>query len=157
VDDPNFSSPPSPHPSTPQFASQAPVHITDPLRTLHKAEVLRLLSVYEEELASVYPVFDIPALVSQTQRNYDSWINSPVIRIDPAELDVVLLRVTVATASTIETMKETQLNRQLIMAVETDVFRTYSRSAITCREAVIFTVLVRYNNPFFFPHWTATH
>lgn len=105
--------------------------------------MLRLLSVYEDEIVSVYPIFDIQALISQTQRNYDSWMTSQEIKIDPATLDLSLLRVAIATASEIESMKEPHLNRQLIIDAETDVFKTYASSTITCREAVIFTAMVK--------------
>lgn len=142
VDDPAFSSPPSPAPSARDNVSRTSILITDPLRILPKDEVLRLLSVYTEEISPVYPIFDVAALTSQTQLHFDSWLTSPDPRTNIGGLDIALVRLGVAIGNLIDCVDANGISQHLVSQVEAEAAQNYMFSAMSCREAVVLTTLV---------------
>lgn len=103
---------------------------------------MRLLTIYAEEINPVYPIFDTDALISQTQLNFDAWLTSSDTETNTGVLDISLVRIGVAIGNLIDCSDENSFSRQLISLVEIEAAQTYTASAMSCREAVIFTSLV---------------
>lgn len=146
VDDPAFSSPPSPTLSTHELGPPSIVGTSDlsrdPLRTTSKAKVIHLLTVYGEELSPVYPIFDAQALISQTEATFDAWLAARSCVAESSELDIPLVRVAIATAECVESMGANEFSQKLISLVEAEVSKSYASSVLSCRDAVILTALV---------------
>lgn len=146
VDDPAFSCPPSPVPSIHDPEPSPMVCDSDPscdkLRTMTKAEVIRLLTVYDEEVGPVYPIFDGPALISQTEAQFEAWLAAQDSMVDSSALDISLVRVAIAIAGTVDSMGVNDFSRQLVSSVEAEVSKTYASSVLTLRDAVLLTALV---------------
>lgn len=91
----------------------------------------------------MHPIFDAPALISQTEENFDAWLVSQNPIPDPSELDVSLLRVVVAIGECVNSMGPNDFCRQLISSAEAEASKSYMNSVLTCRDAVVLTTLVR--------------
>jgi hypothetical protein len=147
----NFPSSPTSdiHEQTPRSNACIRDSVRDPLRTISKAKVIQLLSVYAEDVSPVYPIFDAQALISQTQANLDGWLATGDQAGGSDYLDISLVRVAVATAQCFESMGTNEFSRQLISLVEAEVSQSYTNAVLTCRDAVMMATLASLSFLFF--------
>ncbi|KAI0438013.1 putative fungal-specific transcription factor [Xylaria telfairii] len=107
-------------PSGPQSPTNPPKEITtlqDFWRSCTPAEVSRLLTVWREEVESVYPFMDIEEQASQAQQILD-YIKFGKLDMNIATRDVDLVKVALSTGIVIESHGKTELSNALVELVE---------------------------------------
>ncbi|KAK4148836.1 putative fungal-specific transcription factor domain protein [Chaetomidium leptoderma] len=133
-------------PNTLQAAEEEPSRI-DPLLLIGVDGVQRLVSVFEDEIGSVYPVLHGSHLVSRASSIYE-WARlrgSARFRGTAEEKEVQLLKVVLATALVLDDPGKAKLGQELFESVENGTGRMAMHRHVDLQEIRIMTIMAIYH------------
>ncbi|KAM6508227.1 hypothetical protein FALCPG4_018108 [Fusarium falciforme] len=142
----------SPREETPEIidepASRSPLPQDDPLLSIERSEILRLMNVYHEELHSVYPVFDTRGFVESTIlllfAHPEDDERASALSLDHTQhKDIRLLKIALAASIVIEAQCKTELAQRLVNSIECDTSHV-AQTTIDLREVQISTIMSIY-------------
>ncbi len=128
-------------------------NISDPLLSLGLIEVRRSLGVYKDELHSIYPFMNIEEIITDAKNIYQraeisynrSSMNHepPAINTGIRNIDVMILKMMIATALVVEGAGQSNIAQDLLYSVEEGISR--SLKGITCdlKQLQLYTLTVR--------------
>jgi predicted GNAT family N-acyltransferase len=129
-------------------AQNLPGSEVEGLQGISNDEVIRLLGIYQEEVACVYPIIEMRDLITNTPQIME------IVR-HPEQLpalqrlgkkDTHILRLAVATAITHEIPGKNDLSDRLVFEVEKDVGRISSETEVELKDIQIMGMLVSSSN-----------
>lgn len=109
------------------------------------AEVARLLTVFQEEVESIYPILNIGEQASRADqilrviRHGASLHNASDADLSPKDVDIV--KVAMATAIVLETHGKTELSTMIVQTVENNV-QVIARPKVDLKEIQLISLLV---------------
>jgi hypothetical protein len=140
-------------PSGAQSPSQDTLCSGDYWQTITSAEVARLLTVFQEEVESIYPILNIGEQAARADQILHAIQDRPPLHspadpsLSPKDVDIV--KVAVATAIVLETHGKTELSTQIVQAVENNV-QVIARPEVDLKEIQLIAMLVGACPPFFY-------
>jgi hypothetical protein len=135
--------------STPEVTLDAtktpPESTTDGLFQLSSAEIIRLLEIYEEEIACVHPVVDATVLMQSTPHVLEFIKHSSRTRMDAGQIglkDVHMVKIAIATAMIHENYGRNEMSDGLIKSVEQEVDVISLAGSVELKDIQIMGMLV---------------
>lgn len=125
------------------------VNEVDPLRSISDGEAIRLVGIYEDEIACVHPIIETKDLVAIVPRILDATINDgrqysrSSSNYDDAK-DAHVLRIVIATALICETYGKNELSDRFVEFVKQDVGKISNDNDLDLKDIQIMAMLVRY-------------
>ena len=114
-------------------------------QSITAAEVARLLTVFQEEVESIYPILDIGEQAARADqilhviRHGASLHNARDSDLSPKDVDIV--KVAMATAIVLETHGKTELSTMIVQTVENNV-QVIARPEVDLKEIQLISMLV---------------
>jgi hypothetical protein len=119
--------------------------MTDGLFQLSSADVIRLLEIYEEEIACVHPIVDGTVLIQRTPHVLEFIKRSPQGRTSADQVglkDVHMVKIAIATAMLHESHGRNEMSDGLIKSVEQEVGVISLAGSVELKDIQIMGMLV---------------
>ncbi|ORY63917.1 fungal-specific transcription factor domain-containing protein [Pseudomassariella vexata] len=124
----------------------------DPLLSIPRREILRLIDVYQEGLLTVYPVIDVDTLTSKI-----NWVFEAVHQgdgeanlaamgsIGQKDMCIVkIVKIVLATSIVLEAQGKNELSQKLVDSIECGTWHLARESAVDLRDIQVLTILSIY-------------